>query len=201
MTSDQDLNHTGTGSGRYNLERNIVLIGFMGTGKTSIGRRLAARLNREFIDTDREIEKVTGLSIDQIFSRCGEIRFRSEEALVIKKVTQKRGCVIATGGGVVLNQENVARLQENGILIRLTASPEVIYRRVGRKNRPLLKRNRSPEQIERMLQEREPYYSCAALTIDTTNFEPDEIIERIISFIEGGAGFAETDRQPGPAQL
>jgi len=175
------------------MKSNIVLIGFMGTGKSSIGRRLAAKLHKTFIDTDREIENVTGLSIDQLFNRFGETRFRSEEELIVKKVSERRDCIIATGGGVVLNPDNVACLRQNGTVICLTASPQVIHQRVGRRNRPLLKKDRSPERIEQMLRERDPFYRCADLTIDTTNFDPDDIIQKIMEFISGGAAVANTE--------
>ena len=89
----------------------------MGTGKTAVGRRLARRLKRKFVDTDAEIEKITGKTIAQIFARDGATRFRSEEALLVKKLAPKEGLVISTGGGLVLNPENVRLLRENGIFV------------------------------------------------------------------------------------
>jgi shikimate kinase len=119
--------------------KNIVIIGFMATGKSTVGRRLAHRLGRAFIDTDKEIEAVTGKTVAQIFARDGAVRFRSEEALLVKKLSAREDLVIATGGGIVLDPENVRLLKESGILIALSASPDVIYQRArGKKTRPLL---------------------------------------------------------------
>lgn len=165
--------------------KNIVLIGFMGTGKTAIGRRLAARLGREFVDTDKEIERVTGKTIPQLFARDGEIRFRSEEALVVKKLAARENLVVATGGGVVLNPENVRVLREKGVLIGLTANPEVIYQRVKRKrNRPLL--NGTDDilgRIKELLAARAGVYGVAEFTVDTVRYSIEESVELIISYL------------------
>lgn len=164
---------------------NIVLIGFMGVGKTSIGRRLADIYKMDFIDTDQEIERLTGMTISQIFARHGEIRFRSEENLVITKVAKRSNCVISTGGGAVINQENVEALQQNGILICLEAAPEVIQERVSKRGgRPLLQRDRSIERIMELLAERKPFYSQADHTIDTTGLSQEETIEQIVTFLK-----------------
>ena len=113
------------------MEKNIVLIGFMGTGKTAVGTRLARRLGREFVDTDNEIEQITGMTIRDIFYKEGEIRFRSEEALIVKRLAERTGLVIATGGGVI-NPDNLHLLKQNGILICLEADPEDILKRSAR---------------------------------------------------------------------
>ncbi|MHB8157378.1 MAG: shikimate kinase, partial [Desulfocucumaceae bacterium] len=119
--------------------KNIVLIGFMATGKTVVGRVLAQRLGRQFLDIDEEIERVTGKTISEIFSRHGMIRFRSEESLIISKLSQRESLVIATGGGAVLNPENVTALKKNGVLVLIKATPEIIFKRVKQgKTRPLL---------------------------------------------------------------
>lgn len=168
------------------MEKNIVLIGFMGTGKTAIGTRLASNLNREFIDTDREIERITGMTIRDIFVKYGEVRFRSEEALLSQKLARRENLVIATGGGMVLNPDNLKALRENGIMVRLKATPEEIYKRVKRKrqNRPLLGKNFTVEDIARMLEEREPYYSQADLEVDTGDKDPDQIVQIIIDYLK-----------------
>lgn len=164
--------------------KNIVLIGFMGTGKSVLGRRLALRLNRKFIDTDQEIEHITGKTVAQIFARCGIIRFRSEEALLVKKLSRREGLVIATGGGMVLNPDNVRRLQKNGVFIGLVAAPEIIYHRVkNKKNRPLLAKGNLQEQIERLLQERRGAYDVAEYTVDTGIFPPEKAVEMIIQYL------------------
>ena len=121
------------------IRQNIVLTGFMGTGKTVTGQLLADRLEMLFIDTDREVEAATGLDPSEIFSRYGEKRFRAEESLVVERVARLEGCVIATGGGVVLNADNMANLRRKGVIILLEARPEVIAGRVSRvDDRPLL---------------------------------------------------------------
>lgn len=167
------------------MKKNIVLIGFMGTGKTAIGKRLANRLGREFVDTDKEIERVTGKTIPQIFAQDGELRFRSEERLVIQKLSRREGMVIATGGGAVLNPDNVADLKRNGILICLAADPEVIYQRVrGKKQRPLLnKKGDLRVQIQELLAKRKPFYQVADYTVDTGNRLPDRVVDEIIVYL------------------
>lgn len=166
--------------------KNIVLIGFMGTGKTAVGRRLAQRLKREFVDTDQEIERITGKTVAQIFARDGEVRFRSEEALLTKKLAAREGLVISTGGGLVLNPENVKLLGENGVFIHLKASPEVIYQRLkNKKNRPLLLKGDKRERIKSLLAEREEVYSrLAGCTVDTGEVSVDEAVERIVSYLK-----------------
>lgn len=164
--------------------KNIVIIGFMAAGKSTVGRRLAQRLRREFIDTDKEIEKVTGKTVAQIFARDGVKRFRSEENLLVKKLVLKEGLVIATGGGIVLDPENVRLFKENGVLIALSAPPEVIYQRVkGKKHRPLLAKGDVRENIDTLMKEREIVYNTADLTVDTGNSSVDETVGRIISYL------------------
>lgn len=127
--------------------RNIVLIGFMGTGKSTVGRRLAQALSWNFVDTDAEIGDVTELSVSEIFRRYGETRFRSEESIVVTRLAQTEEIVIATGGGTVLNPINWEVLAQNGIIVSLYAPLEVILQRIGHKNdRPLLRS--SPEEIK-----------------------------------------------------
>lgn len=166
--------------------KNIVLIGFMGTGKSAVGFKLAQLLGKKFIDMDREIEQITGMSINDIFKKHGEVRFRSEEKLLSEKLNQKENLVIATGGGVVLQEENITCLREKGILICLDAKPEEILMRVNRKkgSRPLLKKNPSLEDLISMLEEREHYYACADYRINTTDKGLDEVVNEIIKLIK-----------------
>lgn len=161
--------------------KNIVLIGFMGTGKTSVGRRLAQRLRRAFIDTDMEIEAITGKTVSQIFARDGAIRFRSEEDLLVKKLAGREDLVISTGGGMVLNPENVRLLKEKGVLITLTASPEVIYSRVkNKRNRPMLLKGEPKKRIRELLEERDGVYDVADCFVDTGICSIDETVEQIL---------------------
>lgn len=168
-----------------NEKGNIILIGFMGTGKTAIGKRLAQAMGKHFIDTDKEIEKVTGMTISQIFNKHGEIRFRSEEKLAIKKACSRNNAVIATGGGSVIDEDNIKNMQDCGQIICITARPEVIQARIKRKNnRPLLQRDKSIERINELLQEREVHYrKCAEGFFDTSDEDHEEVVARILDFL------------------
>lgn len=159
---------------------NLVLVGFMGTGKTTIGKKAAKKLGLKFVDTDHEIERVTGLPPNIIFRKHGEIRFRSEEKAAVRRITRNGQQVIATGGGVVLDPENIETLKQNGVIICLTASPETIYKRVkGKKDRPLLQTENPLDTINRMLVERQPFYRCADAIIDTSNRGLDEVVAEV----------------------
>lgn len=161
----------------------------MGTGKTAVGKRLAGILNMDFFDSDQEIEQVTGMSVARLFQKHGEIRFRSEETLMIQKLATKRNAVIATGGGIVLNSENIELLRSSGYLICLTAKPDVIFDRVKRRNnRPLLKKGDTYETIITLLDERKELYQCADFTVDTSNMDFEEIINKILKFLSGKKG-------------
>jgi shikimate kinase len=165
--------------------RNIVLIGFMGCGKSAVGRMLASRLRLQHLDTDLEIEKVTGKSVAQIFAKDGPIRFRSEENLLLKKLAGKQNLVISTGGGILLNPENVKLLQQDGILIHLYADKEVIYKRVkGKRNRPLLNRGNLKERIKELFETRKDAYNIAELSIDTGKYNLDEIVDQIVEYMK-----------------
>lgn len=166
------------------MKSNIIIIGFMGVGKTSVGKRLADLFKMEFIDTDKEIERITGMSVSQIFTRFGEVRFRSEENLVVSKVAQKTNSVISTGGGAVIELENVKALQEKGILICLGATPEVIQARVGKRGgRPLLQKDKSMERILSLLEERADFYGQADYTVDTTNLTLEETLKKVLDYL------------------
>lgn len=170
------------------MAKNIVLIGFMGTGKSSTGYRVAQKMKRDFIDTDREIERITGMPISRLFKLHGEIRFRSEEELVTKKLKDRNNIVIATGGGIILNPNNMGYLKQNGIIICLDASPEDIFARVSRKKgvRPLLRTNFSIDGIRQLLKDREGLYSCADFRIDTSGRDINEVVDDIIKFTRSG---------------
>lgn len=159
---------------------NISLIGFMGTGKTSIGKKLALELNKQFVDTDQEVEEITGMTVSQIFKKHGETRFRSEETLALRRLLEADGLVIATGGGIVLKPENVALLRERTFIVALTADPEVIFQRVQKKGgRPLLKGDDLRERIDQLLAERKDAYKIARLVIDTSEDTPRQAAEKI----------------------
>jgi len=156
----------------------------MATGKTTVGRRLSALLEKNFIDADAEIERVTQLSIPQIFSLYGEARFRAEEALTLKRLAKLRDVVIATGGGAVLHASEIDELRRHGYIICLTAQPEIIQARIKNKtNRPLLSNDGTIEYILALMIKRQDYYRRADLTIDTSYLDIKEIGKIIIRFV------------------
>ena len=148
---------------------NIVLVGFMGTGKTSVGRRLASQLRMRYVDTDDIIERDSGRRIAHIFEEDGEPAFRDLESEAVLKASQLYNHVISTGGGVVLRASNMEALKQNGIIFCLTATPEEIYRRVRHQtHRPLLQTPDALAKIRSMLEERHPYYAEADYKVRTT---------------------------------
>ncbi|MGB9595673.1 MAG: shikimate kinase [Candidatus Poribacteria bacterium] len=160
---------------------NIVLVGFMGTGKTSVGLRLAEMLNMTFVDTDDLIEKDSGMAISDIFKNMGEEHFRNLESKVAESVSGKENQVIATGGGIVKREKNIQNLKRKGLLFCLDARPEVILQRTtGYNHRPLLQVDNPIEKIKEMLKEREPFYSKADYRIDTSDQTIDQIVENIV---------------------
>jgi shikimate kinase len=162
--------------------KNIVLIGFMGTGKSVVGRRLAADLGWVFHDTDQLVEARVGMKVSEIFQRRGEEAFRELERDVVRQVSQEENCVIATGGGAVANPENLEELTKKGELICLTASPDTILRRIDRRPnmRPLLAGENPLEKIKILLEERKPFYAKASFTLDTTYLPVEKIVEAIL---------------------
>ena len=161
--------------------KNIVLTGFMGTGKTAVGRELARRLGMRLIELDTEIEKAEGMTINEIFSRHGEPYFRDRETEMVKRFAKQDNLVISTGGGVVLREENMKALREKGVIVCLTASPETILRRISTSDeRPLLKVDDPLKKIKDLLEYRRPYYEKADIVIETDSLSPSEIADKII---------------------
>lgn len=169
------------------MKRNIVLTGFMGTGKTAVGKHLSKYLQMDFVDTDEEIEKATGLKISEIFRKHGERYFRKEESLVVEKVAEQENCVIATGGGIVLNADNMRRLRKKGFIILLEARPEVIARRVCQnEERPLLASHGDlVKRIAALLKERASFYEECDFKINTSALSFEEVAGKALSFLEG----------------
>ena len=157
--------------------RAIVLVGMMGSGKSSVGRRLAARLGLPFVDADTEIETAAHMTIPEIFAQRGEAEFRECERRVISRVlTTRAPLVLATGGGAFMNAETRERVKELGISVWLKAEPDVLMRRVRkRSNRPLLQTADPEATLRRMLAEREPVYALADITILSSD-EPHEVV-------------------------
>jgi len=166
--------------------KNIILIGFMGTGKTAVGRKLAARLGYRYLDTDTIIEERLGCTIAEIFKKQGEASFRELERSVIREVVRSEGCVISTGGGAAVDPENLTLLKENGLVICLTSSPEKIMARTGKKKdeRPLLSGKEPIKEIQRLLELRAPYYEKADWTVDTSKKTVAQVVEIVVAIIE-----------------
>ncbi len=164
------------------MKDNVILTGFMGTGKTSLGKLLAIKLGRPFVDIDKKIEEETRLSIPKIFERYGEEHFRALEKAAVKELSERRGLVIATGGGTIKNEENLNLLKSSGVLICLTTEPEEIFKRTARRGeRPVLDGggNERLETIKKLLAERKKFYDRADYQIDTTDWSPIQIIDDI----------------------
>ena len=164
------------------MRENLILIGFMGTGKTSLGKLLANRLGRGFVDLDQKIERDAGMTIPKIFELHGEKYFRELEKKAVREVSERKNLVIATGGGTVKDSENVRLLKNSGVIICLTTEPEEIFRRTERRGeRPVLDGGGEErlETIKKLLAEREIFYSQADYTIDTTDWSPLQIMNDI----------------------
>ena len=168
---------------------NIVLIGFRGTGKSTVGRLLAKRLERDFIDSDKHIEDSTGKTIKRIFEDDGEEGFRKIEADVIAKLSEEDNKVISAGGGAVLREENVRNLKDNGYLVLLEATTEIIHSRIVQdektaQQRPSLTDKKPLDEIKHLIAEREPAYKSAAdFTINTSYVSCEDIVNEIITIV------------------
>lgn len=168
------------------MRDNVILTGFMGTGKTSLGKLLATRLGRPFVDIDKKIEDDTKLSIPKIFERFGEEHFRNLERTAVKELCQRRGLVIATGGGTIKDAENLRLLKNSGVLICLTTDPEEIFRRTARRGeRPVLDGGGDERlaTIKKLLAERKEFYDRADYQVDTTEWSPLQIIDDICRYL------------------
>jgi len=159
---------------------NIYLVGFMGTGKTSVGRELAKKKKWQFIDLDELIELREGRTIADVFAKDGEPYFRRREKQTLKEVAKEEKFVVACGGGIVVNQDNIKIMKETGQIICLGARPAVILKRtITSTHRPLLNVNNPKENIELLLKLRSPYYALAHKTIDTSKLSVKEVVAKI----------------------
>ncbi|MFH1457573.1 MAG: shikimate kinase [Candidatus Omnitrophota bacterium] len=159
---------------------NIYLVGFMGTGKTLAGSELARELKWQFIDLDDLIELTEKRSIRDIFAQQGEAYFRRLEKHVLYKVSREKNFVVACGGGIVIDKDNIKTMEETGLIVCLTATPKVILKRTcGCTDRPLLNVKDPEKQIELLLKLRAPYYAKADKTIDTSRLSVKQIVDRI----------------------
>ncbi len=174
---------------------NIILIGFRGTGKSTVGALLSKRLERDFIDSDKYIESSTGKTIKRIFEEDGEERFREIEASIITKLSKMDSMIIAAGGGAILRSDNVRNFKKNGFLVLLEATPEIIYERVTQdektiQQRPSLTDKKPFEEIKHLIEKREHAYKNAAdYTINTSYVSCEDIVSEIITIVNKKANY------------
>lgn len=163
------------------VRKNIILVGFMGTGKTVTGRVLAERTGMELVDMDSLIEKQQGKTIPEIFAQDGEAAFRAMERRLVQELSKRSGLVVSTGGGVVLNPENITDFEKTGLVVCLTASPETISQRLENDtSRPLLSGDKKG-QISALLEKRKPLYAAIAHQINGDLLGPDERADAILN--------------------
>jgi len=167
-------------------KRSVVLVGMMGAGKSSIGKRLAARLGIPFVDADAEIEAAAGMTISEIFARHGESYFRTGEARVIARLLEGGPQVLATGGGAFMNEDTRASIGAKGISVWLKADFDVLMRRIKRRSdRPLLKTEDPAATLKALIAARYPVYAAAELTIESREIPHETIVEEIIVGLRG----------------
>ena len=174
------------------MKTSIALIGFMGTGKTAVGRALSDKLGKRFIELDPLIEQKAGKTIPEVFQEDGETAFRELEIAVTKEAARQTEAVIACGGGVVLNKINIDRLKKDAVIVYLTASPEVILKRTlhDDEERPLLKVANPAQTIRELLRFRQPFYERAAeITINTSRLGIEATVTQIITRLKEYEGF------------
>lgn len=169
--------------------RPLVLVGMMGAGKTTVGRRLAARLGRQFLDSDEEIEKAAQMSIPEIFEQRGEPEFRAGETRVIARVLKDGGVVLATGGGAFVNDETRALVKAGALSVWLKAEIDILFERVSRRNnRPLLRTANPRETLKKLIDERYPIYAEADVTVVSRDVPQDvvadDVIEAVLAFLK-----------------
>lgn len=180
-------------------EKNIIITGFMATGKSNTGRLLAERLKRPFIDMDDELVRQFGKPIRDVFTEEGEAVFRTTEAALCASLAERRGCVISTGGGALVNPQNRETFAQSGTILCLTATPDEILRRVaGTGERPLLNtaQDEQEQRIRTLLRERRPAYGAIPHQIDTTDLSSEEVLERVLETLAGDAEVRNMTRIP-----
>lgn len=186
MGADTDsLDKPGRNEASY-ARRTIALVGLMGAGKSTVGRRLADVLGRKFYDSDVEIERAAGLSISDIFSIHGEAEFRRGERKVLARLLDEAPHVLATGGGAYLDPETRSLLREKAVTVWLNADLETIWKRVSRRDtRPLLRAPDPKGVLARLFEEREPIYSQADLSVTSMDGPHQDTVQAILKALEG----------------
>ncbi|MBB3772268.1 shikimate kinase [Angulomicrobium tetraedrale] len=177
--------------------RSIVLVGMMGAGKSSVGKRLARRLNLPFADADIEIEQAAGMTIPEIFAHHGEPAFRDGEKKVISRLLENGPMVLATGGGAFMSDETQAAIARHGISVWLKAELDLLLRRVRRRDdRPLLKTDDPGTTLARLIDLRYPVYARATLTVVSHDVPQDVMVEAVVDALAGHLGAEPTGETP-----
>ena len=167
------------------MSLNIYLVGFMGTGKTVVGKSVARQLKQEFFDLDFLIEEKQKRKIAQIFAQDGEAYFRSLEKQILKDISRKRNVVVSCGGGIVKDLENIQIMKKTGVIICLSARPEVILARTkGYTHRPLLNVDDPTKRIEELLKMRAPFYAQADYSIDTSDLTVSPVVNKVLEYVK-----------------
>jgi shikimate kinase len=171
------------------VKRNVFLVGPPAAGKSTVGKQLASRLGLEFVDTDDEIESRTGADVAWIFDVEGEEGFRARETALLGELTQRKGIVLSTGGGTIIKPENREMLSARGTVVYLRAGKhQIIERTLKDKKRPLLQVENRAEQIEKIIEERDPIYAAVSdLVIDTQDSAAKTVVNKIIEVLSKGA--------------
>ncbi len=165
--------------------RPLVLVGLMGVGKSTVGRRLAKRLSLPFVDADSEIERAAGCSISDIFEFHGEAAFREGERRVLRRLLEEKPAVIATGGGAFIDDETRKQVRERATSIWLRADLETVVKRVRRNNnRPLLKNGDPRETLSKLMEARDPIYAQADIVVDSSDAAVDKVVDVIIDALK-----------------
>jgi shikimate kinase len=171
--------------------RPIVLVGMMGAGKTTVGRRLATRLGRHFVDSDEEIEKAAGMTIEDIFAAHGEADFRAGEVRVIARLLKDRDLVLGTGGGAFMNAETRALVKSSAVSVWIKAEFELLFQRVQRRsNRPLLKTANPRQTLRELIDRRYPVYAEADVTVVSEDVPQDQVASAVIDALLAHLGAA-----------
>ncbi len=171
------------------LNKTIVLVGLMGSGKSTVGRRLAARLDVPFVDADSEIESAAGCSVEDIFRLHGEAAFRDGERRVIRRLLAGPVCVLATGGGAFIDPETSAAVKRQAISVWLQADLDILVERCARRgNRPLLARGDPRGILGRLLEERRPHYAKADIVVQSGTGPHEEVVDKIVDRLHERTG-------------
>lgn len=166
-------------------KRNVILCGFMATGKSTVGKQLAEAMGYRFLDMDALIEEETGIPIPEIFATQGEPAFRALESQLVERIAAWSGYVVATGGGTIVNPQNLQKLKSCGVVVSLKADIPTILRRTERGDtRPMLKGGDKTERIRQLLELREPFYAQADIILDTSTLTVGQVVQTLIKQLQ-----------------